>query len=318
MIKIIFNSLLILLILVGCKNNKEKEISKIKLNYDFIEFHKSFYSANAKDIVELKLKYPYLFPSSVSDKEWLDKINDSNEQILFQITDSVYSNLTKIKKTITTLYQHITYYKPAFSPPKTFIIINGLDYENSTIYADSLAFISLDLYLGADSDVYADFPKYISSNFTENNITVDLAKSIIQKEFLIRRDRSFLGSMLYFGKQLYLTEQFLPNLEEQYILEIPKTKLIWSLQNEAQIWKYFISNDLLFSTNQKLNKRFIDLAPFSKFYMDSDKQSPGSIGKYIGLQIIRSYMINNPVTINTMLSTSTNEIFKRSRYKPSK
>ena len=318
MIKIIFNSLLILLILVGCKNNKEKEISKIKLNYDFIEFHKSFYSANAKDIVELKLKYPYLFPSSVSDKEWLDKINDSNEQILFQITDSVYSNLTKIKKTITTLYQHITYYKPTFSPPKTFIIINGLDYENSTIYADSLAFISLDLYLGADSDVYADFPKYISSNFTENNITVDLAKSIIQKEFLIRRDMSFLGSMLYFGKQLYLTEQFLPNLEEQYILEIPKTKLIWSLQNEAQIWKYFISNDLLFSTNQKLNKRFIDLAPFSKFYMDSDKQSPGSIGKYIGLQIIRSYMINNPVTINTMLSTSTNEIFKRSRYKPSK
>ena len=76
--------------------------------------------------------------------------------------------------------------------------------------------------------------------------------------------------------------------------------------------KYFISNDLLFSTNQTLTKRFIDLAPFSKFYMDSDKQSPGSIGKYIGLQIIRSYMINNPVTINTMLSTSTNEIFKRS------
>lgn len=318
MIKTINLFFLLLSILVGCKNNTEKEISKIKLNYEFIEFHKEFFSADETELVHLKNKYPYLFPSNITNKEWIDKINDSNEQLLFKITDSVYPNLKNTQNEIDKLYQHIKYYKPSFSPPKTFTLINDLDYENSIVYADSLAFISLDLYLGADSEVYYDFPKYISSNFKEKNIQVDLAKKIIQQEFYIKRDRSFLGAMIYFGKQLYLAELFLPDVKENFILGIPESKLNWSIENESQIWKYFISNELLFSTDQILNKRFIDLAPFSKFYMDSDKESPGGIGTYIGLQIIRSYMSNNSITIDQMLTTDTQTLFKNSKYKPSK
>ena len=32
--------------------------------------------------------------------------------------------------------------------------------------------------------------------------------------------------------------------------------------NEEQIWRYFIENDLLYSTDTQLNKRFIENAPF--------------------------------------------------------
>jgi len=309
---------LILFILVGCKDQKEKEISKIKLQYDFIAFHRAFYSADKTGLISLKKSYPYLFPSDVSNNEWLAKIEDSNEKILFKITDSVFKNLSNIEHHTYKLYQHIKYYKPSFTPPKTLLLINGLDYENAVIYADSLAFISLDLYLGANSDVYADFPEYLSSNFTENNITVDLAKEIIQREFPIYRDRSLLGSMLYYGKKLYITEQLIPKVKENILLGFSKSKLQWSRENETQIWMYFMRNELLFSTDPSLNKRFIDIAPFSKFYLDSDRESPGSIGSYIGLQIIRSYMEYNDVSLDKMIATDTDEIFKNSRYKPSK
>ncbi|MEI6865652.1 gliding motility lipoprotein GldB [Flavicella sp.] len=318
MTKTILITILTLSVLLSCKDQREKEISKIKLEYDFIEFHKDFFLANEEKLLVLKKKFPYLFPSALTNKEWLDKINDPDEQILFKITDSVYPNLKIIHDQTDKLYKYIKYYNPTFSPPKTFTLINGLDYETPIIYADSLAFISLDMFLGADSEVYNNFPKYISSNFTQDNIIVDLAKKIIQKEYVIHRDQSFIGSMIYFGKQLYLAELFLPDVKENLILGIPQSKLTWSIENESEIWKYFISHEMLFSTNQSLNKRFIDLAPFSKFYLGNDRESPGGIGNFIGLQIVRSYMKNNSVSIDKMIKTNTDILFKNSKYKPTK
>ena len=35
---------------------------------------------------------------------------------------------------------------------------------------------------------------------------------------------------------------------------------------------------------------FFDASPFSKFYLEIDNQSPGRIGRWIGWQIVRSYM----------------------------
>jgi uncharacterized protein YjaZ len=85
-----------------------------------------------------------------------------------------------------------------------------------------------------------------------------------------------------------------------------------------QIWKYFIENKLLYSTDADLYTRFVANAPFSKFYIDIDKESPGKIGVWLGWQIVRSYMNNNNVTLQQLLQTSAEEIFKKSKYKPKK
>jgi uncharacterized protein YjaZ len=59
-------------------------------------------------------------------------------------------------------------------------------------------------------------------------------------------------------------------------------------------------------------------APFSKFYIDIDKESPGRIGVWLGWQIVRSYMNNNEVTLQQLLQTNAEEIFNKSKYKPKK
>ena len=79
-----------------------------------------------------------------------------------------------------------------------------------------------------------------------------------------------------------------------------------------------IENDLLYSTDTQLNKRFIENAPFSKFYLSEDTKSPGRIGQWIGWQIVRSYMVNNDVSLQDLLSMNEEEIFKNSKYKPRK
>ena len=64
-------------------------------------------------------------------------------------------------------------------------MISNIDYDSRVIYADSLLFISLDVYLGKEHEFYADYPKYIKENNTKENIVVDVANSITEKAIVI-------------------------------------------------------------------------------------------------------------------------------------
>lgn len=296
----------------------EKAIAAIHIDVEFVNFYQQFFSSDNNELSLLKQKYPYLFPANVNDEFWASMREDSEEKILAEMADSIYGNFNVEQHAIENLYQHLKYYKPSFSVPKTFTIINGLDYEYPVVYADSLVFIALDMFLGKDAEVYSSFPKYIANNYTKEHIVVALAKEIINKEFRISNGRSFIESMLHHGKKLYLLEKVLPNTPEHIRLEIEKEKLDWSTQNEARVWGYFIRENLLYSTDRKLQNRFIDVAPFSKFYYDFDTDSPGGIGRWIGLKVIQAYMKNNKSSMGDMLLLDAETILKKSRYKPAK
>ena len=93
-------------------------------------------------------------------------------------------------------------------------------------------------------------------------------------------------------------------------------KLNWAEANEEEIWTYFIDQKLLFSTDTNLSSRFIENAPFSKFYREQDNLSPGKIGVWMGWQIVKSYMKHNNVSLQELLKTSEEEVFNKSKYKP--
>ena len=92
----------------------------------------------------------------------------------------------------------------------------------------------------------------------------------------------------------------------------------WAEYNDVDVWKYFIQNEHLFSSDQELSSRFIENAPFSKFYQANDNETPGRIGSWFGWQIVRAYMQNNDVSLQEMLQTDNETIFKKSKYKPIK
>jgi hypothetical protein len=79
-----------------------------------------------------------------------------------------------------------------------------------------------------------------------------------------------------------------------------------------------IREDLLFDRMSQTRNRFLDEAPFSKFYAGIDRQSPGRIGRWIGWRIVHSYMDSNPdKTLIELLENSDNQaIFAASQYKP--
>jgi uncharacterized protein YjaZ len=131
-------------------------------------------------------------------------------------------------------------------------------------------------------------------------------------------DKNLLSQMVYFGKELYLKDLFLPTYTDAEKMGYTPEQIVWCQENESYIWRYFIEREMLFSDEQKLTSRFIDPAPFSKFYLEIDNDSPGQVGSWIGWQIVRSFMENNDVTVDQLLKTDAKEIFEKSKYKPKK
>ena len=57
-------------------------------------------------------------------------------------------------------------------------------------------------------------------------------------------------------------------------------------------------------------------APFSKFYLEIDNDSPGRIGQWIGWQIVKSYKDEFPDSkLQEILSMPSQDLFNKSKYK---
>ena len=311
---------IILWTMVSCKKDTaiEVDVSNIKVDVSIDRFEQKFFNATDKTLSNLKNEYPYLFPIQNSDSIWLNKIKNKDEIALNNSAQLVFNTMDSEIKEIESLFKHIKYYHPNFDAPKIITLITNLDYNNKVVYADSLLFISLDMYLGKSSEFYREFPEYISQNFDKSQLVVDIAKEIGSNYFNTSRKRQFIDLLIDEGKKMYLLDCYLPSVSDANKIGYSTQEIEWVEMNETQIWKYFIENKLLFSSEANLSSRFIENAPFSKFFMDIDKESPGRIGVWLGWQIVRSYMKNNNVTLQHLLKFNSEEIFKKSKYKPKK
>ena len=318
--RFLFIVLMVLAVFFSCTDKKTTQIDVSTINVDFSvkRYEVDFYNANTKTLINVKNKYPYLFPKEFIDSSSLVKIKDKQEQELFKESQKVYKDFSSIENQLSLLFKHLKYYNSNFKEPNVVTMLTNLDYENRIIYADTLLLISLDLYLGKSHPFYGDYPKYIKESNTINHIAVDVAKSIIDKQVYFSKNRSFIGKMIHEGKKMYLLDLYLPLVSDFEKIGFTKEKLNWAIGNEEQIWKYFIEKKLLFSTDTKLNKRFLENAPFSKFYMEQDNLSPGKIGVWVGWQIVRSYMKHNDVSLQELLTKNESDLFIKSKYKPKK
>ncbi|QNM84763.1 gliding motility lipoprotein GldB [Polaribacter pectinis] len=311
---------IVLLMFLSCNSDKNKKIdvSDIDVNFSVERFDVDFYTSTKETLPRLKEKYPFFFPNEITDSISLSKIANADEQELFSETQKIYKDFSSRKNELTSLFKHVKYYNPKFKAPNVITMLTNIDYDSRVIYADSLLIISLDVYLGKNHQFYADYPNYIKENNTKGHLIVDVANTLIEKQISTSINRDFLGKIIHEGKKMYLLDMYLPEVSNKEKIGFEQDKLNWAIANEEQIWMYFIEKELLYSTDTKLNKRFIDKAPFSKFYMEQDNLSPGRIGVWLGWQIVRSYMNHNDVSLQELLKINATDLFNKSKYKPKK
>ncbi|MFC6096990.1 gliding motility lipoprotein GldB [Flavobacterium qiangtangense] len=307
-------------IFIACekKDKVQEKIDEIPVKLEVERFDKLFYETNPDELPELKQKYPYFFPEGNEDVVWTDKMKDPLLKELHSEVQKQFGDFSNERNDLEELFRHIKFYFPKTTVPKVITLISEVDTQAKAIYADSLLLISLDTYLGKDHRFYVDFPNYQKMSFEKSQMLPDVVSDFSMRVIPPPTDRTLLSQMIYFGKELYLKDLLLPNLSDDVKIAYTPEQIEWCKDNEGYVWRYFVDEKLLYDSDPKLGGRFINPAPFSKFGLEIDNESPGRIGMWIGWQIVRSYMQNNDVSLQQLLQTDAKEIFDNSKYKPKK
>ena len=310
--------IIISVLLLSCDYNKNKE-SKNGINYidvEFERFEKKFFNSSLDSLSKLIDEYPFLFSKRFSLDEWKAIKTDSTRKEIFNKTDSVFKNFKSVENGVKKIFTNTKNFFPNFKSPKLITLNNGIDYKYKIIDSDSIILISLDCYLG-ENIFYNNIPAHISKLMVPEFVTIDISELISSRYVEIPLDRKFISKIIYHGKLLFLMKE-VSGIDPLKALGFNKNNKDWMIENENNVWKYFVENDLLFSTQSSLDYRFLANAPFSKFGLSIDFESPPMVGRWIGYQIVKSYSKKNKSNLNDLLNQDNYELYLKSNYKPNK
>ena len=313
--------IIICLVLLSCTNKSKVEnaIEEIPIKMKVVRFDQAFFEAKPSNLEKLKLQYPFFFDPGTPNEYWLDKMQNPDWRGLYTASQAKFKDFTTQQQEIETLFKHIKYYFPQVTTPTVYTLISEVNPDTKAIYANDKLLIAIELYLGKENKFYQPFPDYLKANFEPRQMMPDIVQTFAYGILKPPTDETLLSLMVYSGKELYLKDILLPNYLDNEKIGYTQEQLNFCKENEQYIWTRFIEDKLLFSSETKLANRFINPAPFSKFYLEIDNQTPGRIGQFTGWQIVRSFVENNPeVSLQDMLKLDAKQLFERSKYKPKK
>ena len=312
--------LLAFLMWTGCGEESRipEDIAAIPVTLEVHRFDRAFANAEPTDLPGLKAQYPYLFPPHYSDTVWLAKMRDTLQKELLEEVDATFNDFESVLHDLELFYKHVLYYFPGQELPVVVTVTSDVDYNNRVILTDSLLLIGLDNYLGSDHRFYQGIDRYIANGLDRQYLISDISSAFAKKVNPSPQDRTFLARMIYYGRELYLKDLLIPGVSDEKKIGYTEEEMEWARANEEQIWRYFIERELLYSTDNQLGPRFLEPAPFSKFRLELDNESPGRLGRFVGWQIVRAFMYRQDLSLQQLLELPADEVFRMSNYKPKK
>ena len=333
----------------SCNNNKNiPDVSSIKINLGTKRFEQDFFKIDtmnvASSISSLLAKYPRFTPDFIINILGLDMdslLITSNSQAaavrLFvhdympmkDSSDLIYENFDKETEEIKKSLQFVKYYFPGYKLPQSIITFIGpvnANFETSFgTQGDILTLeglgIGLQLHLGKNFSFYKSeqgreqYPEYLSNNFDAAHITVNCMRNIIDDMFPDKtNDKALIEQMIDKGRRVYLLTKFLPNTPEYICIGYTEKQLKDCYANEAVIWDFFLNNNLLHNSEQGIIKNYIGESPKTQ---ELGEDSPGNIGTFSGLQVVKKYLEKFPeTTLEKLMKTEPVEIYNQAKYKP--
>ncbi|TDG37868.1 gliding motility lipoprotein GldB [Pedobacter changchengzhani] len=320
----------------SCKQNNRPDISKIKLDLKIERFDKELYAGKKKNVAETDA---YLNKSyGIFYDDFMHRIignkNYTNDQILINLykdraytdltteVDSVFKDLKPQEKDLTETFKYIKYYYPKVKVPRFIAFVSGFAYQ--TPVGDNYVGIGLDMFLGKNSKFYRgiveNVPLYISKRFTPENIVPRVTETFAHEDLFPEPDgnRTLLSKMISQGKILYFLDQVLPEKTTDSIkIGYTAEQLGWCENFEGDIWAYFLENKFLYNTDYQKIQVFLSEGPFTPGLGENRNSAP-KLGVWIGWQIVRKYMKENPkVTLQQlMVDYDAQKILSKSKYKP--
>ena len=204
---------------------------------------------------------------------------------------------------------------PMLIRPTVYAHVSGLN--QNVVVTDDILSISLDKYMGANYSFYKRyFYDYQLQRMTPNRIVPDYILGYLMANFPFHGNEDvLLNRMIYEGKLRYVLTRLLPHRTVWDCLSYTEDQHSWCEKNHSQIWKSILKNDHLNVPDYMTTAKYLNNASHT---VTISTESPGSIGVWIGFQIVDAYMKNNPGTTLSRLMNlpNTQQFLKDSKYKP--
>lgn len=321
---------------ISCKQGNKPNVDDIKLDIKIERFDQDLFAGKKKNITQtdllLKKKYNAFYDDYVH--RMVGDGNYSGEEILSTLykdqaytdlnheADSVFKNMKPIEQDLTRAFKYIKYYYPKIRVPQFVSFVSGFSVQ--TPIGDEYMGIGLDMFLGKNSKFYKaivkSVPLYLSRRFTPDYVVPRITETFAREELFPQQDenRSLLAKMVENGKILYFMDQVLEEkVADSVKIGYTDKQLSWCKNYEGAIWAYFIENNLLFETDFQKIQMYVSEAPFTPGIGEKNESAP-KLGIWIGWQMVRKYMNENPnVTLQQlMLERDAQKILSASKYKP--
>lgn len=332
---------------LGCKSGKKlPDVSNVKIELTTQRFEKDFFNLDTthldSSIQQLFVKYPnfivdYLHnilasaPQADSVIKTIQRFTKDYNK-LYLDAEKLYADFTPYENEIKKGFQFVKYYFPNYKLPTKLITYIGtwdaiiMLSDNSSgsgciRMSEDIMGIGLQLSMGYNYTMYKDemmqqfYPEFISRRFDKAFIGVNAIKVIVDDIYPNQNlGQPLIEQMIESGKRMYLLDAFMPTTADSLKTGYTQQQLDGCYKNEANIWSFFITNNLLYETQPSIVMEYMNDAPRTAALGDA---APGLIGKFVGWQIVKQWMKkNDKKSLADLLKTPAKNIFEQAKYKP--
>lgn len=337
---VLFMIMVVIIAFSSCKpsTSSKPDVTDIPVTMTVTRFEKELFAADSSNFnaifEQLEQKYPDFFAVYVEHimklknggdtslsyrKNLFDFINNKDMRQLYDTCMAKFSDkeIAKMQTELEQCFRYVKYYFPKRPVPQCITHISAFGPAAFTL-DEQIIGINLDMYLGSECAFYksTDFPKFMVRRFELPYIIPNTMKAYAKGLYPVsERENRCIDQMLYEGKLLYFLDLVMPDAPDSLKIAYQQQDIEWCKKNEATAWSYLLEHELLYNSQEREYFRLLNEAPTTS---GMPPESPGRVGAWIGWQIIRKYMTQNPnVTFDQLMSIKDGqEILKVSKYKP--
>lgn len=258
-------------------------------------------------------------PDSALASRMLQTLTNPAYRKFYRQVQQTFGDMKDVEKQLETAFKNTKYFYPGFKVPKIQAVVSGLGFlsrEGAALsVSDSLIVISLDFYVGAKGAFVPNVPAFLLKKYTKPALVPSIVGVMAEKHIAQNpNDKSMLNEMVVAAKKLEFARQIMPGLPDSLISFYSSAQQKDSEQNKDIIWAHFVKEKLLYETNHFVKVKYIGERPFTA---EIGQKCPGAIGRWLGWQIVKKYLDENPnVKLpQLMQNPDAQDIFIKSKYK---
>ena len=221
---------------------------------------------------------------------------------------ATFKDIAQIESSFNSAFSHQMHYFPEMPVPNIIAYHSGFNFG---IYPmDRTLAVGLEFYMGPETQSVQKlhpevFPQYQKKKMRPEYLVSDAIKGWILVNFQEHyKSEHLLSEIIFYGKMMYLAEAFLPQVQDSLMMNYTSEEIRWVEENQFRIWKELAKEESLFEIRSFEIRKWIIDGPFTSAG-NLPQESPSRLGIYIGWQIIRDYMNDNPdVSLSSMIEES--------------